>query len=101
MRPADRRFDPLALTALGAVTAALLGGCTPYIVPLRGQTEAQTRRDQWECAHRGHAAGQAAYLRASVWETDADEARDVAYKEAEGKCLEELGYKMKGESDAH
>ncbi len=101
MRQADRRFGGLVLTALGPVTLALLGGCAPYIVPLRGQTEAQTRRDQRECAERGHVAGERAYLEATVWETDADNARQLAYDQAHGKCLEELGYKMKVESDSH
>ncbi len=99
MRQADRGFGRLVLTALGPVTLALLGGCAPYIVPLRGQTEAQTRSDQRECAERGHVAGERAYLQASVWETDPDEARQTAYNQAHEKCLEELGYKMKVEKE--
>ncbi len=50
MKQADRRFGPLALTALGVGTLAVLGGCAPYLEPLHGQTKAQTQRDQRECA---------------------------------------------------
>lgn len=93
----DRRFGPLALPALGAVTLALLGGCTVHLVPLRGQTEAQTRIDQRECAEHAGAAGEKAYLQATVWETDADNAREVAYDQVHKQCLAERGYRMKGE----
>ncbi len=97
MRQTDRRFRPLALIVLGAVTLALLSGCAPHLVPLRGQTEAQTRRDQRECAEYAHAAGETAYLQASVWETDADNARQVAYDRVHEQCVTERGYRMKGE----
>ncbi len=99
MKQADRRSGPLALTALGVVTLALLGGCAPHLVPLHGQTEAQTRIDQRECAEYAHAAGETAYLQASVWETDSDEARQVAYDRVHKQCITERGYRMKGESD--
>jgi hypothetical protein len=78
MRRTDRRFGPLALPALGAVTLALLGGCAVHLVPLHGQTEAQTRIDQQECAEHAGAAGEKAYLQATVWETDADHFRSHA-----------------------